>query len=83
MMEATRTSETLVNFHQTTRRNLLHDSHLHTRCRENLTSHLISSRFLWIVTLRGLVGRKQSFGITQPSCSSVFVVSDYRLEERV
>jgi hypothetical protein len=40
MMEAASTSETLVNFRQITRRNL-GDSHLHTRCRENLKSHLI------------------------------------------
>jgi hypothetical protein len=36
MMEATSTSETSVNFYQTTRRNIAEDSHLHTRCRENL-----------------------------------------------
>jgi hypothetical protein len=33
------TSETSVHFYQTTRRNLPEDSHLHTRCRENLKSH--------------------------------------------
>jgi hypothetical protein len=36
MMEAARTSETLVTFHQTTRRYNLEDSHLHSRLRENL-----------------------------------------------
>jgi hypothetical protein len=38
MMEAVRTSETSANFYQTTRRNIPEDSHLHTRCRENLIS---------------------------------------------
>jgi hypothetical protein len=39
MMEAANTSETLVNFCQTTRRNNPEDSHLHTRRREKLNSH--------------------------------------------
>jgi hypothetical protein len=39
MMEAAFTSETLVNFSQTTRRNNPEDNHLHTRRRENLKSH--------------------------------------------
>jgi hypothetical protein len=39
MMEAASTSETSVNFYQTTRRNTPEDSHLHTRRRENLESH--------------------------------------------
>jgi hypothetical protein len=39
MMEAARTSETLVNFFQTTRRYNPEDSHLHTRRRENLKSY--------------------------------------------
>jgi hypothetical protein len=39
MMEAVSTSETLVNFYQTTRRNNPEDSHLHTRRRENLKSY--------------------------------------------
>jgi hypothetical protein len=38
MMEAANTSETSVNFYQTTRRNNLEDSHLHTRRRDNLRS---------------------------------------------
>jgi hypothetical protein len=42
MMDAASTSETSVNFYQTTRRNIPEDSHLHTRCRENLKSHLIT-----------------------------------------
>jgi hypothetical protein len=35
MMEAASTSETLVNFYETTRRYNPEDSHLHTRRREN------------------------------------------------
>jgi hypothetical protein len=39
MMEAAITSETSVNFYQTTRRNNPEDSHLYTRRRENLKCH--------------------------------------------
>jgi hypothetical protein len=39
MMEAARTSETLVNFYQTTRRYNPEDSHLRTQPRENLKSY--------------------------------------------
>jgi hypothetical protein len=39
MMEAVSTSETSVNFYQTTRRNIPENSHLHTPRRENLQSH--------------------------------------------
>jgi hypothetical protein len=39
MMEAVSTSETSVNFYETTRRNISEDSHLFTRRRENLKSH--------------------------------------------
>jgi hypothetical protein len=42
MIEAARTSETLVNFYQTTRRYNPEDSHLHTCRRENLKSYLDS-----------------------------------------
>jgi hypothetical protein len=38
MMEAVRTSETSVNFYQSTRRNIPEEIHLHTRRRENLKS---------------------------------------------
>jgi hypothetical protein len=41
MMEAACTSETLVNFYQTTRRYNPEDSHLHIRRRENLKSYLL------------------------------------------
>jgi hypothetical protein len=40
MMEAARTSETLVNFYQTTRRYNPEDSHLRTHRRENLKSYV-------------------------------------------
>jgi hypothetical protein len=40
LMEAARTSETLVNFYQTTRRYNSEDSHLRTHRRENLKSYL-------------------------------------------
>jgi hypothetical protein len=39
MMEAARTSETLVNVYQTTRRYNPEDSNLHTHRRENLESY--------------------------------------------
>jgi hypothetical protein len=39
MMKAVNSSETLVNFYQTTRCNIPEDSHLHTRRRENMKSH--------------------------------------------
>jgi hypothetical protein len=41
MMEAASISEASVNFYQTTRRKNPTDSHLHTRSRENLKSHII------------------------------------------
>jgi hypothetical protein len=41
MMEAARTSETLVNFYQTTRHYNPEYSHLHTHRRENLKSYTI------------------------------------------
>jgi hypothetical protein len=39
MMEAASTSETSVNFYQTTRRYYPEDNHLHIRRRENLKSY--------------------------------------------
>jgi hypothetical protein len=41
MMEAARTSETLVNFYQTTQCNNPEDSHLHTCGHENLKSNFL------------------------------------------
>jgi hypothetical protein len=40
MMDAARTSETLVNFYQTARRYYPEDSHLRTHSRENLKSYV-------------------------------------------
>jgi hypothetical protein len=45
MMEVAITSDTSLNFYQTTRRNNSEDSHLHTRRRENLKSHEFN--FCW------------------------------------
>jgi hypothetical protein len=42
MMKAARTSETLVNFYQTTRRYNPEDSHLRTHRRENLKSYAVN-----------------------------------------
>jgi hypothetical protein len=49
-MEAARTSETLVNFYQTTRRYNPEDSHLLTHRRENLKSYLVK-QILRIISL--------------------------------
>jgi hypothetical protein len=49
MMEAARTSETLVNFYQTTRRYNPEDSHLRTHRRENLKSYLL---IIWLKKFR-------------------------------
>jgi hypothetical protein len=46
LMEAASISETSVNFYQTTLRNNPEDNRLHTRRRENLKSHLYSSKLL-------------------------------------
>jgi hypothetical protein len=54
-MEAARTSETLVNFYQTTRRYNPEDSHLRTHHRENLKSYT-SIKFSVAVSLPKFVG---------------------------
>jgi hypothetical protein len=43
MMEAARTSETPVNFYQSTWRNIPEDCHFHVRRRENLKSRLLNN----------------------------------------
>jgi hypothetical protein len=45
MMEAARTSDTLVNFYQSTRRYNPEDSHVRTHRRENLKSYLFRNLF--------------------------------------
>jgi hypothetical protein len=45
LMVAARTSETLMNFYQTTWQNNPEDSHLHACCHENLKSHFIHLDF--------------------------------------
>jgi hypothetical protein len=45
MMEAANTSETSVNFYQTTRRSNPDNSNLHIRRSENLKSHLVTLLF--------------------------------------
>jgi hypothetical protein len=47
LMEVARSSETLVNFYQTTRRYNLEDSHLRTNHRENLISYL---KYSWVIS---------------------------------
>jgi hypothetical protein len=64
MMEAARTSETLVNFYQTTRCYNPEDSNLHTHCRENLKSYL-SSLIVCIIIGKSLVNQ---YFINVPWC---------------
>jgi hypothetical protein len=52
MMEAARTSETSVNFNVTTRRYIPKDSKLHTCCRENLKSHILTIVIKRVIFLR-------------------------------
>jgi hypothetical protein len=60
MMEAARTSETLVNFYQTTRRYNPEDGHLRTQRRENLKSYIGVSR--WKIMAPDRVGRGSIVG---------------------
>jgi hypothetical protein len=48
-MEAVRTSETSVNFYETTRRNIQEGCHLHTRRRENLKSQNITCILIVVI----------------------------------
>jgi hypothetical protein len=58
MMEAASTFETSVNFCGTMRRNNPEDSHIHTRRRENLRSHLVLSLLIDMLTLKTLKIKK-------------------------
>jgi hypothetical protein len=55
MMEAARTSKTLVNFNQTTRRYNPEDSHLRTHRRENLKSYLICTVFIFGIDVTTII----------------------------
>jgi hypothetical protein len=55
MLEAANTSETSVNFYQTIRRNISEDSHLHTRRREKLKSHLQDCLIIPTLKLRSIM----------------------------
>jgi hypothetical protein len=52
MMEAASTSETSVNFYQTTRRNNPENSYFHSRRRENLKSHMNCLTFMRCILTR-------------------------------
>jgi hypothetical protein len=75
MVEAARTSETLVNFYQTTRRYNPEDSHLRTHRRENLKSYkeitsfmlyLVPDRcqYLSVLTFLTSVGMATDYGVS-------------------
>jgi hypothetical protein len=49
MMEAVRTSETLVNIYLTTWQYIPEDSKLHTHRRENLKSHIFDTVFTCVI----------------------------------
>jgi hypothetical protein len=51
MMEAVRTSKTVVNFNVTTQRYIPEDSKVHTHHRENLKSHTKHSFKVYCITL--------------------------------
>jgi hypothetical protein len=51
MKETASTSETLVNFYQTTHHNNPEDRHLHTRRRENLKSHKFFCHFIFEICI--------------------------------
>jgi hypothetical protein len=67
MMEAARTSETLVNLYQTTRCYNPEDSHLHTHRRENLKSYRLSSLTLLITWGRVLFKEVIVFNLIEKS----------------
>jgi hypothetical protein len=49
MMEAVSTSESSVNFYQTTRRSNSENSQLHSRCRENLSVFFVGVLFCFLL----------------------------------
>jgi hypothetical protein len=80
MMETVSTSETSVNFYQTTRRNILEDSNFHTRLRENMKSHEIN-KFHTQLLYRSVCKSVnlniywKTLGIFRPQNSNPFVMS--------
>jgi hypothetical protein len=72
MMEAARTSETLVNFYQTTRCYNPEDSYLHTHRRENLKSYFLSGLS---TGLKEPTGKGRRFIIAHIGSNSGFVDS--------
>jgi hypothetical protein len=66
MMEAARTSETLVDFYQTTRRYNPEDSHLRTHRRENLKSYSVVLRVLQIIFISVSLSNFMMFFISRP-----------------
>jgi hypothetical protein len=79
MMEVASTSEMSVNFYQTTWHNNPEDSHLHTRCHENLKSHLTHiklRRQRWILIY--ITGVLKSSGIV--SVLMLQLLSPYFIE---
>jgi hypothetical protein len=66
MMEVASTSETSVNFYQTTRRNNTEDTYFHTRRRENLRSHLVQC--LTMDWMTGVRSPKTGSGAHSASC---------------
>jgi hypothetical protein len=57
-MESASTSETSVNFYKTTQLNTSEESHLHTRCRDNLKSHQLErNKCVEIISLCSLPSR--------------------------
>jgi hypothetical protein len=62
-LSAAITSEMSVNFYQTTRRNIPEDSHLLTRRRENLKSHLV----LIYCNFPSVI-KKLTYSISQVAC---------------
>jgi hypothetical protein len=63
LMEAVSITETSASFYESTRRNIPEDSHLHTRSRKNLKSHIHAACH------RGLLSKLQGRMAVQATCS--------------
>jgi hypothetical protein len=62
-MEEANTSETSVNFYQTTRRNIPADNNLHTCRRENLKSHIFKKLITFTALSKAWVLTSQNPGL--------------------